>query len=161
MALFFCFVVIVLDLIVWYLGKKEYLAFLDIFTSQVITKLIHLSGLQATRDSNMIYLANSVWIVTTECTGIFMMSIFASFIAVYPSSIKAKGIALLTGIPFIFAANILRLFIMAWIDKIKPQYTEIFHNYIWQVVFIIMVVFMWTVWIDKVVNREDKISVSS
>lgn len=160
-ALFFCLVVIILDLIVWYLGRKEYMAFLDIFTSLVITKLIHLSGLKATMDSNTIYLANSVWIMTTECTGIFLMLIFSSFIMVYPSSVKAKGIALLAGIPFIFGANILRLYIMAWIDHIKPQYTEIFHNYMWQVAFIVMVVLMWTVWIDKVVNRENKTSVPS
>jgi exosortase/archaeosortase family protein len=160
-AFFFCFAVIILDLIVWYLGRKEYLAFLDIFTSQVLTKLIRISGLQVTMDSNTIYLAHSVWIVTTECTGIFLMLIFASFIVVYPSSIKAKGLALLTGIPFIFGANILRLFIMAWIDNIKPQYTEFFHNYMWQVLFIVMVVFMWIVWIDKVVNRENKTSVPS
>jgi hypothetical protein len=38
---------------------------------------------------------------------------------------------------------------------------EFFHNYMWQVVFIVMVVFMWLVWIDKVVNRETKVSVPS
>ena len=50
---------------------------------------------------------------------------------------------------------------MAWIDKLKPQYSEFFHDYMWQVVFIMMVVWMWMVWIDKVVNRETKISVSA
>ncbi len=151
-GLLFCVSVILLDLGVWYLGRKEYLAFLDIFTSQVITWLIHLSGLPATMDSNTIYLANSVWLVTTECTAIFIMLIFTSFILIYPSTLKAKSIALLAGIPFIFGANILRLFIMAWIDKLSPRYTEYFHQYIWQVFFIIMVVFMWLFWIEKVVR---------
>jgi len=143
---------VLLDLLVWYLGRKEYLAFLDIFTSYVITGLMHLSGLQATMESNTIYLTNSTWLVTTECTAIFIMLIFTSFILVYPSSLKAKGLALATGIPFIFCANITRLFMMAWIDKLRPQYTEYFHQYVWQVVFIVMVVLMWLVWIDKVVN---------
>jgi len=148
----FCSTVILLDLFVWYLGKKENLAFFDIFTSIVITNLIRLSGLQAIRDSNTIYLAHSSWIVTTECTAIFIMLIFTSFILVYPSSLKAKGFALITGIPFIFAANIMRLLMMAWIDKLRPQYTEYFHQYLWQVVFIVMVIFMWLFWIDKVVK---------
>jgi archaeosortase B (VPXXXP-CTERM-specific) len=147
----FCSVAISLDLIVWYLGRKEYLAFLDIFTSYVITGLIHLSGLQATMESNTIYLTNSVWLVTTECTAIFIMLIFTSFILVYPSSLKAKALAIIAGIPFILTANILRLFIMAWIDKLKPEYSEYFHNYAWQVLFIIMVVFMWLIWIEKVI----------
>lgn len=117
--------------------------------------LIKLSGLRVVQESNTIYLTNSTWLVTTECTAIFIMLIFSSFIFVYPASGKQKGIALLAGIPFIFGVNVLRLYCMAWIDYLKPQYSELFHNYMWQVVF------MWLVWIDKVVNRETKISVSA
>lgn len=158
---FFCSLVISLDLMVWYLGRKEYLAFLDIFLSYIMAGLIQFSGLHVLRDSNTIYLTNSSWIVTTECTAIFIMLIFSSFVFVYPASMKQKGIALMAGIPFIFGANVLRLYCMAWIDYLKPQYSEVFHNYMWQVVFIMMVVWMWMVWIDKVVNRENKISFSA
>jgi len=160
-GLLFCCVAVGLDFVVWYLSRHEYLAFLDIFTSIVLTNLLHLSGLQAIRDSNTIYLANSEWVVATECTGIFITTIFSSFILVYPSSVKAKCIALLTGIPFIFGANILRLFMMAWIDYLQPQYTKYFHDYVWQVLFIVMVVFMWLVFVDKVVTGESKVSVPS
>jgi exosortase/archaeosortase family protein len=157
----FCSLVIFLDVIVWYLGRKEHLAFLDIFLSYVMTGLIHASGLHAIRDSNTIYLTNSTWLVTTECTAIFIMLIYSSFIMVYPASWKDRGIALLVGIPSIFGANILRLYVMAWIDYLNPQYSEFFHNYMWQVVFIVMVVFMWLIWIDRFVNRENKVSVPS
>lgn len=150
-----------LDLLVWSFGRQEYLAFFDIFLSYVMTGLIQASGLHVIQQSNTIYLTNSTWLVTTECTAIFIMVIFSSFILAYPASTKQKGIALLAGIPFIFAANVFRLYCMAWIDYLKPQYSEFFHNYMWQMVFIVMVVFMWLVWIDKVVNREAKISVSS
>lgn len=160
-AFLFCSLVVLLDLFVWYLGRQEYLAFLDIFTSWVIANLIQFSGLQAVRASNTIYLANSEWVVTTECTAIFIMLIYTSFILVYPSSLKAKGLALITGIPFIFCANIMRLFMMAWVDYLEPRYTSYFHQYIWQVVFIVMVIFMWLLWIDKVVNCEGKVSISS
>jgi exosortase/archaeosortase family protein len=79
---------------------------------------------------------------------------------VYPTSLKASGIGLFAGVPFIFGANMFRLLIMAWIDKLKPAYSTFFHNYLWQVAFIIMVAFMWIVWIEKVVNRETKAPVS-
>ncbi len=160
-GLLFCSTVILLDLLVWYLGRKELLAFLDIFLSYVMAGLIQASGLHAVRDSNTIYLTNSSWIVTTECTAIFIMLIFSSFVFAYPASSRQRGIALLTGIPFIFGANVLRLYCMAWIDYLRPQHSELFHNYMWQVVFIVMVVFMWLIWIDKVVNRETNISVSA
>lgn len=156
MVLSFFSLVILADCVVWYLGRKEYLAFIDIYTSLILTYLIQLSGLPVRMVSNTLYLTNTTWIVTTECTAIYIMLIFTSFILVYPTSRKLKGLALLTGIPMIFAANISRLFVMAWINKIKPQYTDYFHNYVWQIVFIVMVVFMWLLWIEKMVNREAK-----
>lgn len=160
-GLLFCSTVILLDLLVWHLGRKEYLAFFDIFLSYLMAELIQLSGLHVIQESNTICLTNSTWLVTTECTALFIMVIFTSFILVYPASIKSKIIALMTGLPFIFGANVLRLYCMAWIDYLNPQYSEFFHNYIWQVVFIVMVVFLWLVWIDKVVNRETKIYIST
>ncbi len=160
-GLLFCSTVILLDLLVWYLGRKELLAFLDIFLSWVMAGLIQASGLHCVRDSNTLYLTNGTWLVSTECTAIFIMLIYSSFVFVYPASMKQRGIALLAGIPFIFGANVLRLYCMAWIDYLKPQYSELFHNYMWQVVFIVIVVFMWLVWIDKVVNRETKTSATA
>ncbi|MGO9379081.1 MAG: archaeosortase/exosortase family protein [Dissulfurispiraceae bacterium] len=155
-GILFCSLVILLDLLVWYLGREDYLDFLDIFLSDVMTGLISLSGLHVIQESNMIYLTNSSWIVATECTAIFIMLIYSSFVLVYPASVKSKGIALLVGIPSIFGANILRLYCMAWIDYLSPQFSEFFHDYMWQVAFIVMVVFMWLVWIEKVVTREKR-----
>ena len=155
----FCSIVILSYVLFWYFRND--FAFLDLFTSYVVTTLIQLSGLQAIRDRFTIYLAHSTWEVTTECTGLYIMMIFSAFVFVYPSSFKGKGIALLAGIPFIFGANIMRLYIMAWIDYLKPQYTVFFHDYIWQGVFIMMVVYMWLVWIVKVVDRETNKSIPS
>ena len=156
LAASFVSLVVLADIAVWYLGRNDYLAFLDVYTSYILTFLIGLSGLPVRMMSNTLYLKNSVWIVTTECTAIYIMLIFASFVLVYPASRNSKGLALAAGIPFIFAANILRLLAMAWIDQYKPQYTDYFHNYVWQIAFIVMVVFMWLLWIEKAVSREIK-----
>lgn len=149
-GILFLGLVILFDYVIWYFGQKEYLAFLDIFNAIVITKLIHLSGLEAIRESNLIYLANTTWLVAVECTAIFLMAIYTSFILAFPSTVRAKGVGLLAGIPFIFTVNIVRLFIMAWIDKLKPEYSEYFHNYAWQVFFILMIILMWIIWIEKI-----------
>jgi exosortase/archaeosortase family protein len=157
-ALLFCLSVTILNLSLWFWSEK--LRFFDIFTASVITKLMHLSGLQALRIEKIIYIANDTWKVTTECTALFIMVIYSSFIVAYPSSLKEKGIAFLIGLPFIFAANITRLFVMAWIDKLKPEWSRGFHGYGWQVGFIIMVVVMWMLWTDWISGRENKTAVS-
>ena len=40
------------------------------------------------------------------------------------------------------------------------HHSVLFHDYLWQVLFILMVAFLWLLWIDKVVHRAGKIAVS-
>lgn len=157
--LLFCFLVTVLIFISLIIANNGYLSFFEIFNTNVANILIHLSGVEARAEGNIIYVTNAVWKIDTECTALTIMIIFTSFVMVYPAVLKAKGMAVLTGIPFIFGANMIRLLIMAWIDKLKPAYSNYFHDYLWQVAFIIMVVLMWIVWIEKVVNRERKATI--
>ena len=62
---------------------------------------------------------------------------------------------------FIAALSCTLILGFSMFDYLRPQYSELFHDYMWQVAFIVMVIFMWLVWIDKVVTREkSKISFS-
>jgi archaeosortase B (VPXXXP-CTERM-specific) len=161
MPLLFFVSVILINLASLYAAEKGYLYFFELFTAQATTGLIHLCGIEATRNNTIIHLANDVWRVNTECTAITIMILFASFVVVYQTSLKAKGIGLLAGITFIFTANILRLLVMAFMDKYAPAYSHYFHDYLWQVAFIIMVVVLWFVWTEKVVRRERETAVFS
>jgi archaeosortase B (VPXXXP-CTERM-specific) len=160
MPLLFCLTVVLLNLLSFLAYQKGYLSFIEVLTAQTITGTIHLFGMPAIRENTVIHLTNALWVVNTECTAITIMIIFSSFIAVYKASLKAKGIGLLFGLPIIFATNITRLLLMAFIDRYKPEYSTLFHDYLWQVAFIIMVVFLWILWLDKVVKRETKTAVS-
>jgi len=157
--LLFCLLVTALIFISLIIANNGYLSFFEIFNARVATILINLSGIEARSESNIIYVTNSVWKIDTECTALTIMIIFTSFVMVYPAALKPKGMAIFTGLPFIFGANMIRLLVMAWIDKLKPAYSNYFHDYLWQVAFIIMVVFMWILWIEKVVNRERKAAI--
>jgi archaeosortase B (VPXXXP-CTERM-specific) len=160
MPLLFFFTVILLNLVSYVTYQKGYLSFIDTFTAQATTGVIHLFGMPAIRENTVIRLTNALWVVNTECTAVTIMIIFSSFIAVYKASFKAKGIGLLFGLSIIFAANITRLLLMAFIDRYKPEFSTLFHDYLWQVAFIIMVVFLWILWLDKVVKRETKTAIS-
>jgi archaeosortase B (VPXXXP-CTERM-specific) len=161
MPLLFCLSVVLLNLVSLYAAEKAYLYFWELFTAQTTTGLVYLFGIEAVQDNTIIHLANDVWKVNTECTAITIMIVFTSFVAVYDTSLKAKSIGLLAGLPFIFAANLTRLLIMAFIDKFIPAYSQYFHDYLWQVAFIIMVVVMWLVWLEKVVRRERQSAIAS
>lgn len=154
--LLFSLLVIILNQLSLLMARMGYLFFFEKFNAKVVTGLIQFFNLEASRNNNIIHLTNAVWKVDSECTAITIMIIFASFVVVYKTAIRNKVIGLLIGLPFIFGANMMRLLTMAFIDKYKPVYSAYFHDYIWQVAFIIMVVFMWIIWTEKVANRERK-----
>jgi exosortase/archaeosortase family protein len=117
-------------------------------------------GITNIAQGNEIYLNNAVLQVTQECTAVNIMILFASFILAYTSSKKAKLIAFTTGLPFIMISNILRIVTMGVLTKYTPQYAGTIHDYIWQTVFLFLVISMCYLWIEIVVNNEETLSIS-
>ena len=131
------------------------------FMAKIVGSLISASGLQVVQTGVSITLENDQWIMTPECTALSAMIVFVAFVLVYPSSLKSKGIAVLTGIPFLIIANTLRLFSLAWATELFAKYAHLAHDYVWQVAFLILIAVMWLVWIEMVVKHESKAAVSA
>ena len=131
------------------------------FMVKIVGSLITASGLEVMQKGVYIILKNDQWIMTPECTALSAMIVFVAFVIVYPSSLRAKGIAVLTGIPFIIIANTIRLFTLAWATELFAKYAHLAHDYVWQVAFLILIAIMWLVWIEMVVKRESKAAVSA
>ena len=126
------------------------------FMVKIVGGLISASGLQAIQNDVYITLKNGQWVMTPECTALSALIVFVAFVIVYPSSLKSKGIAVLAGIPFLIIANTIRLFTLAWATELFAKYAHLAHDYIWQVVFLILIAVMWLIWIEMVVKRESK-----
>ncbi len=130
------------------------------FMVKILGGLIEASGLQVVHKGIHISLKNGAWIMTAECTALSAMVVFIAFVLVYPSALKAKGIAILAGIPFLILANTLRLFSLAWLTELFPKYAEFVHDYVWQVAFLILIAVIWLLWIELVVRHESKAAIS-
>lgn len=159
-CLVFCALAVFLNIFVYLLSKENYLFFINLFISKGAGVLIRLTGLQAGVEKNILHLVNADWVVDTECTSINLIIIFISFIIAYRASIKDKALGITLGIPLIFAANFTRLLAMAWVGRLVPEYFPYFHNYFWEVVFLLLIAFLWLLWLDKVVNRARRNTVS-
>ena len=160
-GLLFCAVTLLLNILGYFVAEKDYLLFFNSFNAQTAGSLIRLTGLSALVQENIIQLGSAVWIVDTECTAINLINIFLAFILVYPACVRSKIIGIAVGLPLIFSANMIRLLGMAWMAKIKPDFFNYFHDYVWQVAFLILIALLWLVWIDKVVNYAAQNPVSS
>ncbi|MBI3785978.1 MAG: hypothetical protein HY270_21510, partial [Deltaproteobacteria bacterium] len=87
--------------------------------------------------------------INHECTGIFVFMLFASFVLAYPASPSARLIGFAIGIPALFAVNVLRLATLARIVEVYPNLFFLFHEYVWQGIFMVFVLVSAIAWAER------------
>ena len=87
-----------------------------------------------------------------ECTGIFALMIYFSCTIAYPTTWRHKIIGIAIGFPFILAMNLMRMIILVYIAGYHQDIFDYVHSYLWQGTFIIFVILLWFLWIEKVVK---------
>jgi len=129
-------------------------------TAKCTSFVLNLFGIEATTHAHMVFLDNFSFEVVYECVGIFPIIIFASFVLAYPTKLRNKLIGIAIGVPFIYLFNIFRLIVMALVGNTHPQYFDFLHEYLWQVVVILVIVMLWILWMTKVVKSEREVALS-
>lgn len=87
--------------------------------------------------------------VNHECTGIFVFLLFVSFVLAYPTTWKARAVGLGLGLPALFTINVLRLGTLARIVEIYPGSFFYFHEYVWQGIFLVVVLVGALAWAER------------
>jgi archaeosortase B (VPXXXP-CTERM-specific) len=123
-------------------------------TAHIVSSILSLTGIQNLAEGNIITLRNDTWNVTSECTAVNAVFLFISFILAYSSTFKSKVIGLVSGIPLILIVNITRLVVLGWVTEYWPKQAKLFHDYVWETIFLFFIIALWFVWINLVVNRE-------
>ena len=94
--------------------------------------------------------------IITECSAIFILILFSSFVLAYPTTFKNKAIGLVFGIPSLFAVNTLRLVLGFMAGVWYPDLFEYMHVYFWQTMIIILVFIACLTWLQLVVMVATK-----
>lgn len=143
----------------WLFALKGYIKW-GYGTASIVSTILNATGIQNTCDYNIIHLRNDTWNVTSECTAVNAVFLFISFIVAYSSTVKSKVIGLIAGIPLILCTNILRLVVLGWVTEYWPKQARLFHDYVWETIFLFFIIALWFVWVNLVVNREKTVTVS-
>jgi archaeosortase B (VPXXXP-CTERM-specific) len=129
-------------------------------TVKIVSHLLSMIGVENATTENTITMRYDKWLVLPECTGLNAVILFGSFVLAYASSIKAKVLAIAVGIPLILIANITRLVALGLVTENYPKYAHVFHDYVWETIFLFFIIALWTLWIRQVVSREEKLAIS-
>lgn len=87
--------------------------------------------------------------VNHECTGVFVLVLFASFVLAYPARWSARLVGFAVGIPLLLAVNVFRLATLARIVEVYPQAFFYFHEYVWQGIFMVFVLVGALAWAER------------
>ncbi len=149
----FAVILMALHAFTWAIALKGYINW-GYGTAHIVSSILNSTGIQNLVDGNIITLRNDTWNVTSECTAVNAVFLFISFILAYTSTIRSKGVGLITGVPLILTVNILRLVVLGWVTEYWPKQAKLFHDYVWETIFLFFIIALWFVWISLVVNRE-------
>ena len=128
-------------------------AFLENVTASILGFFLRIFGMDVVVDRNTITIVGHITLrIIDECTAMFGSIIYLSCVLAYPAEIKKKVIGIVLGIPCLYAINMVRLVILAFVGILNPGIFEFVHTYLWQTIFIVFVIVIWLIWVDRVVK---------
>ena len=121
--------------------------------AQTVRHIVGIFGIETTIMGRVIAHRGFAMEIIYHCSAVFASIIYVSAIIAYPASLGRKVIGMFLGVPLLAFINIVRLGVMFLIGIKYPQVFELFHEYLWQGIFIIFVVVLWMLWIEQIAER--------
>ncbi len=131
---------------------EDQLDFLRIWTAEITTFFSNILGMEAKASGTSLILTTMTFEIIHECTGIFALMIYFSCTMAYPTKWKNKLIGIAIGFLFIVVINMVRMIVLVYIAGYHQNIFDYVHSYLWQGTFIIFVILIWLLWIEKVVK---------
>jgi archaeosortase B (VPXXXP-CTERM-specific) len=115
-----------------------------------VTAGANLLGAGAEVESTIIRARYAALDINHECTGIFVLLVYAMFVLAYPApwGHRVSGIAI--GFGVLMAINLGRLVVLTLIASNYPSWFAYFHEYFFQGLFIALLAFLASLWTEQV-----------
>jgi exosortase/archaeosortase family protein len=88
--------------------------------------------------------------INYECTGVYVVLILFVFLFAYPASWRSRLLGASIGIVALTIVNILRIAFLVRIAELAPDLFGYFHEYVWQGVFLVLVIAYAITWVERV-----------
>lgn len=88
--------------------------------------------------------------INHECTGIFVLLVYATFVLAYPASGWQRTYGIVLGVGILTTINVARLVVLTVIAGDRPTWFAYFHEYFFQGLFIALLAFLASVWTEQV-----------
>lgn len=148
-AILFSVCSIIITSIIAFAPEKLVLSTRDI-TIAVSKALANLLGIDARSSGDILYINNFAMRIITQCTAIHYIVILSTAVFLYSRhSLIYRLQGFLTFIPIIILINAIRLVITGVVGSYSFALFVIIHDYLWVVAFAVIVLLLWTAWVEK------------
>lgn len=132
------------------LAPPQYLDPLNRITADMVGTFLGLFAGETRVSGSFLTLRGFTVRIIPECTPLFVLILFVSFILAYPATWKDRGWSLLLGIPVLILANLLRLVLLVSLGVKYPGLFEVGHVYMGQFMMVFLVFLVSLVWVRQV-----------
>jgi len=116
--------------------------------------LLRAAGIGNERTGTVLEFGSGGLQIISECSAIYVLILFAAAVLAFPVRWRARLWGLALGVPCILAINVLRLATLGVVVRYRADLLPFFHEYLWQVLFVLVVAVLYLVWIERAVRRE-------
>ncbi|MEW6429693.1 MAG: hypothetical protein AB1568_16860 [Thermodesulfobacteriota bacterium] len=113
----------------------------NFLTADILARTLRAAGRRAVARGELVSAEGFSVRVIAECSAVYLLALYFCFVLAYPAPGRAKGFGLLFGLPLIWAANQLRLFLIFLVGLADREIFETAHIYFGQI-FMIGVTFL-------------------
>lgn len=137
-----------------YLFLRSSAAFVPIldFNAMAASSTLNLFGASTYANGAIVSSSDFTFRVTPECTSIIFTGIFISIVLAWPSKIREKLIGIAIGIAVLLFLNLVRLITLFYIGSAFPDFLDIAHFFLWQILMILLTIGLWLLWSAKIVR---------
>jgi archaeosortase B (VPXXXP-CTERM-specific) len=118
--------------------------------ASVVASGANVLGANANVIGSIIRLEGAALDINHECTGIFVLLVYSTFVLAYPASWKQRLSGTAVGIVTLMGVNVARLIALTVIASRFPAWFAYFHEYFFQGVFIALLAFLASIWTEQV-----------
>jgi exosortase H (IPTLxxWG-CTERM-specific) len=121
--------------------------------AQLCAWLLSAIGIPASRNGTSLLVQGGGMDVISECSAVYVAILFTAAVIAFPTTWRARARGVAVGLPVIFAVNQLRLVSLGVVLRFRASLLPLFHEYLWQVFFILVVTALYLLWIERMVPR--------
>ncbi len=134
------------------LGQPD--RFLTNITAEAGNLLLNLFGystrvVSAGNEAILLQHGEPVLTIARNCNGLAVFSLFAGFVAIFPSNSFKKLLYIPAGILALFLLNVVRVVFLTMIYLYRPEWLDFNHTYTFTIIIYAAVFGLWMLWVNK------------